>query len=549
MKALELFNSENLKKQWDGFNELSKGRQLGIVLGIAAGFTLILAALFWPQQPQYKALFKELEAKDANKVVEILQKENIPYQLDENSGQIMVAESAIHKARLKLAAQGLPNSTGVGFESLQEPQSFGTSQFLETARFHRALEVELARTIMEISAVEQARVHLALPKQSVFVRDRREPSASVMIKLRTGRTLEDEQVKAIVHMVASSVQDMTEKNVTIVDQSGNLLTTKKNKSQDMELSASQFDYGRRVEQSYIERIEGILSPIVGVEGVRAQVVADIDFTQSEQTQETFNPDTPAVRSQQTQEEETVGMNGGVPGALSNQPPGAASVPETLNGDTATPATPISKKKQATNNYEVDRTLSHVRNSPTRLRRLSVAVVVDDRFVGVENGAAVRRPHTPEELERITGLVKEAIGFNVQRGDSVNVINSSFLKDHFEPLPDIPWYQRAWGHSLINLGVATLLVILLFILVLRPMLKGLSQSAQAARAEEEADLHHLLMGADGQMLPAGSADLDMLPVKSEEEQRYQSNLDIVKKHASEDPRRVAQVLKNWVDGDG
>ena len=476
-------------------------RQLLLILGIAAVLAVMAGLFFWSQAPAYRVLYSGLSEKDAGQIMEALQKSAIPFKVDSVTGALQVPESQVHEARLKLAAQGLPKGSGVGFEMLDEQQTFGTSQFMETARYQRALETELARSIGTISAVENARVHLALPRHSVFVRDQQPASASVLVQVFPGRLLEQGQVAAIVHLVAASVPQLMPSRVTVLDQTGRLLTRDES-SQDMAWSQDQLDYTRRVESSYIKRIEDILSPVIGMGKIRAQVTADIDFTATEQTQELFNPKTPGVRSEQLVDEQSLGTGAeGIPGALSNQPPGPASVPERTAASAAqagggqtgsqaagqsaaqnaaqSPSQPaagdqklLRKQRRETRNYELDKTIAHTRLSPGGVKRLSVAVVVDDRVTQDAKGNAVRKPLTQDEITRITALVKEAVGFKAERGDTVNVTNASFVAPPAEPVPEISIWERPWMMELIKLGIAAVVGLALLFGLVMPLVRGL-----------------------------------------------------------------------------
>lgn len=393
-------------------------RQIGIMVGIAASVALGVAVILWSQAPSYSPLFGNLAQSDADQVMEALNKSGVDFKVDPASGLIMVPSDKVKALRMTMASQGLPNSDGMGFELLQQDTGFGTSRMVETARYQQAMQVELARTIATIGAVESARVHLAIPKQSVFVRKRRPPSASVAIKLYPGRRLSKEQIESIVHLVASSIPDLVPEKVTVVDQKGRLLSERWDDN-GLKLSSSQFEYTRKVEDHFRERIETLLTPIVGPNKVQAQVTADMDFSMTEQTQESYNPDQPALRSEQVSEQENQGAGAqGVPGALSNQPPAAANAEENAAGGNNTGAASSSSSRNATRNYELDRMISHTRRAPAKLRRISVAVVVDDVLIPGAEGQLTSRQRTPEEMDRITQLVRDAIGFNATRSRQI-----------------------------------------------------------------------------------------------------------------------------------
>ena len=369
-------------------------RQAGMLIGIAASVALGAYVMLWARSPNYTLLYSDLADRDITQIADALESSDIAYRVDPQGGGVLVDASRLHDAKLQLAASGLPRSAGVGFELMQEDGGFGTSQFLERARYQRAIEGELSRSIAKINNVRSARVHLGMPAESAFARARREPSASVIVELYAGRRLESAQVGAITHLVSSSVPNLPADKVTVVDQNGSLLTSKDG-DDEIVLSGKRFDYARKVEDSYVKRVEAILMPYVGPDGVRAEVSADLDFTTTEQTRETYNPDLPAVRSERLLEEERIGKGtGGVPGALSNEPPLDSEAPEVADAEgneavgavaAATQSQPGSLRKQTTRNYELDRTISHTKPSTGVLRRLSVAVVIRDKAVASQTG--------------------------------------------------------------------------------------------------------------------------------------------------------------------
>jgi flagellar M-ring protein FliF len=529
-------------------------RQLAVMVGIAASVALGVAVVLWSQAPSFAPLYGNLAEKDASQVMDALQTAGVEFRVDEASGMVMVPSAKLKEIRMQLAGQGLPNSVGMGFELLQQDTGFGASQMIEKARYQQAMQGELARTIATIGAVQSARVHLAIPKQSVFVRKRQPPSASVALRLHSGRTLEDNQVEAIVHMVASSVPELEPGRVTVVDHKGRLLSGDP-QSREMKLSATQFEHTRRLEEHYRERVEDLLAPIVGREKVRAQVTADIDFTVTEQTQESYNPDQPALRSEQVNEEQAgVGGVGGIPGALSNQPPAAGRAPQNASGNGAAGGQGggLNSSRHATRNYELDRVVSHTRMAPLSLRRLSVAVVVDDiTTVGAEGEVSVRE-RTPEEIERLTALVREAIGFDAQRGDSVRVMNSSFLSpEPIADLPEVPLWEQGWFMDIVKQAGGLLLVLVLIFVVLKPTMKRLtaSHAELAGGAEGAARIEGPLVdgregGGEGQdNLMLGS---DGEPISLPGGGKYENIMDAARQLVDEDPKRVAQLVKAWVN---
>jgi len=520
-------------------------KQVGFLLAIAASIVLGGYVLNWSQTPNYQVLFSGMEPMESTQVVAILQQSNIDYKLDPATGALLVPSSKLQGLRLKLAAEGLPRSSLKGMGMLDQEQGFGTSQFIERARYQRATEEELARSISEIYSVRSARVHLATPKQSVFVRERKEPTASVILHLYAGRSLAQGQVTAITHMVSSSVPHMESNNVTVVDQKGKLLT-RGDKDEGVAMSDSQMQYSQKLEQRYISRIEDILSPIVGIDGVRAQVVAEVDFTVREQTEERYNPDYSVLRSEQIQEDNRGNKGGamGVPGALSNQPPGGGIAPEqtkTEKGEEVTPTISGSSHKSSTRNFELDRTISHTRLAPGAVRRLSVAVLVNERRSLDAEGNIVSTPLSEGEMTRINSLVMDAIGFNKARGDSLNIVNSPFiLPEAVGALPEIPLMEQAWVWDVAKQALGGLLVLFLVFGVIRPAFKDMNKVpvvVDAAQAETAAEASSSQALADN--YAAGEAA--KITTGSEKMEEQMTN---VRSLVQQDPALVAQVVKNW-----
>ncbi len=542
---MALVNPENITAQARGFNALPVLRQIGLMIGLAASVALGVAVVLWSRTPDYSMLYGRLSDVEAAQVAATLDSVAIPYRIEHGSGAITVPADKVHEARLKLATRGLPRGDGTGFELLDEKQGFGTSQFMEQARYNRAIEGELARSISTLQSVESARVHLAIPKRSVFVRDRNKPQASVVLKLFSGARLDDEPLAGIVHLVAASVEGMAAEDVTVVDQNGRLLTANTG-AHGMAASASQLAYSRKLEQEYIKRIEDILIPIVGADGVRAQVVADVDFTSVESTTESYQPDDRAVRSEETFEESTTsGMAAGVPGALTNQPPPAGTLDVgVIEGEQPTP---VNNTRRATRNFEMDRSISHTRNVPGAVKQLSVAVLVDYRMQADDKGKTVRVPMDDEEITRITDLVKEAVGFSEERNDSIKVSNIPFrtVDQVSEAFPETPIWQQPWVGGVVKQAIGAVFVLFLLFGVLRPVLRSLAVRPEPAAAA----------GAQG-ALPSGKAGNpqalgedrlslsgQQMPVSPEQQ------FGMARSMIDNDPRRVAGVVKDWVATDG
>lgn len=548
-------------KGFTGFSGLHFLRQVGLMVGLAASVAIGFGVVLWSQEGNFRPLYGSMENLNTDEIMGVLDGDQIKYKIDASSGSLLVEADQLHRARLKLAARGFGAQSPVGMEMLDQEQPLGTSQFLETARYRRGLEGELARTISSIHAVRSARVHLAIPARSVFVRDARKPRASVFLELFAGRNITPAQVKAIRNMVSSSIAELSTDEVTIVDQLGNLLSNA-DVGQDFEMAGKQLDYVRKVEGKISDRVTSILQPIIGNGNYRAEVTAEVDFTQMEQTDEIFNPDLPSVRSEATLEEQRAGGDGaasGVPGALSNQPPEEA----TVNGSPGAGANAAAgsakgagtSRKQSTRNYELDRTISHTRHQVGKLQRLSVAVVVNNLPVSdAAEGEASSKAWEPAELERITQLVKDAVGFNATRGDSVNVINSAFVQVADLPTPDeLAIWQQPWFMTTLKQVGGGLFVLILVFGVLRPVLRNLSagvktipaltdaSAREGAAAAQSAMADELLQSEPAVTLSAGG-DAALLPNPAGS---FEQQLDSIKTLIADDPNRVAQVIKKWV----
>jgi len=533
----------------EGFSNLNLVRQAGLMVALAASVAIGFAVVLWTQEEDYRPLFSRMDNMDAGSVTQVLEQNRIKFKMDSNSGVILVAADDIHMARIKLAQVGLPGNSTQGFELMDKEQPLGTSQFVESTRYQRSIEGELARTITSISSIRSARVHLAIPKRTVFVRDASKPTASIFVEVYAGRTVEPAQVKAIMNLVASSVPDLKMTDVTVVDQHGDLLSTGE-ESQELLLAGKQHDYAHSVEESVIKRVNGILEPVIGNGRFRAQVSADIDFTAVEQAAETFNPDLPAMRSEQTlKESRASGEAVGIPGALTNQPPTTPEAPEKAtpqNGETA--KTPTNNREQATRNFELDRTVSYTKHQQGTLKRLTVAVVVDDKVVKGADGVETRQPWTANELERLTILVRDAVGFSAVRGDSVNLLNSPFAGSDDGVEVALPWWE-VWILPHLKLIVGFLIILALIFGLLRPVFKNLSDTGKTEEIDEDGNealaLAALEAGSGGGdetvTLSGGDALLLGAP-----QQGYEQQLNAIRALIAEDPGRVAQVVKKWVN---
>ena len=561
--------------------------RLLMMIGGAALVAVIAAAMLWSRAPDYRVLFSNVSDSDGGAIIAALQQMNVPYRFANGGTAIMVPEANVHETRLKLASQGLPKGGLAGFE-LMENQKFGTSQFAEQVNYQRALEGELARTIQAMQEVQSARVHLALSKPSVFVREQAKPSASVLLTLFPGRMLDRSQVQAIGHLVSSSVPNLPLANVTVVDQSGRLLSTAFQDNASG-LDPTQLNYVREIEQGYIKRIEAILGPVVGDDNVRAQVTADVDLDNTEQMAETYRPNqdpaNAAVRSTHTAEatQNKADAQGGVPGALSNQPPTAprmlptapapASQPAATgpNGQPQQPAAAAntsgtatsgnsSSTRDTTTNYEVDKTVRRTRAAVGTVRRLSVAVVVNYRADG-----KTWKPLSDADMTKLNALVKDAVGFDAKRGDSVNVVNSQFSGTLPVAKDDLPlWKQPDMIQYAIQgakyLALAIGFLILVFG-VIRPAIRSMGKKPEPATPtfvgrEGEDPNAPIITGAAA---PAGpglegptSTDVaseelpDALPQLKNND--FDKKLETMRRVAQQNPRAVAAVIKQWVNNE-
>ena len=537
----------NLHPVVAGFNKLSIVRQAALLGGFALAIALTIAIFIWSKEPNYKPLINRMQDYNAQEIVEVLQREGFEFEIDPTSQVLMVRADELHDARLKLAAASLINDKTVGLELLDNESNLGTSHFIETARYRRGLEGELARTIASIQAVRNARVHLAIPKQSVFVRDHRQPRASVFLELYAGANLHKDQVEAIVNLVSSSISEMDKGSVSVVDQKGNLLSKVEHNNQEL-LATKQLQYTERVEDSISTRVNSILKPVLGIENYKAEVSADIDFTVVEQSEETFNPDLIAIRSEQLINEQTVsGAEGGIPGALTNQPPGQAEAPEQIDPATGLPINPMDKRSETTRNYEVDRTLSYKQQQVGRINRLTVAVVINDKqLMNAETGVIEFSPWEVNDLERLEILVKDAVGFNAARGDSVNVINSPFMGKSEIELGSPEFWSQPWFWEIMKQVLAGLFLLVLIFGVIRPTIHSI---ANKGRNDEDSmgmdDFSDSSDEFDEDRVTLSGADDFLLPGASD---GFERQLDALKGLIAEDPARVAQVLIQWINAE-
>lgn len=540
--------AEQKNKALSQLNQLNLQQLMGLAVGVAALIALVTGAWMWGQTPDYRLLYSNLSDRDGGAIIESLQQLNIPYKFAEGGGALMVPSAQVHEARLKLASQGLPKGGTVGFE-LMENQKFGITQFAEQVNYQRALEGELARSVQSIGSVAGARVHLAIPKPSVFVKEQPKPSASVILNMHSGRLLDAEQVSAIIHLISSSVPELSAKNVTVVDQNGTLLSANREGTGEG-LDASQLKYVQEIEQNYIKRIEDILTPLLGANNVRAQVTADIDFSRTEQTAEIYkpnqNPTESTVRSQQLHEVlNGAGLNAsGVPGALSNQPPVPATAPlvaaATPAGKTGANDGNISNlQKESTVNYEVDRTIRHTMLPVGMIKRMSVAVVVNgSRRVTDAKGKVSSKTLSDAEKTQINNLVKDAVGYDQNRGDNLNVQVAAFNEDK-EIVEAVPFWKQPEVTELAKEIIKYLAIgaVMLFAVfgIIKPALKPLFVAPEFRAGEVEERT------APALAVPDANAYNPTAP-------SYEQNLQVARQISKEEPKIVASVIKEWVNNE-
>ena len=544
------------------------GQKLLLVAGIAAIVAVMVVFWLWSQKPDYRVLFSNFADKDGGAIVAELEKLNIPYQFAEGGNAILVPADQVHQARLKLAAQGLPKGGNIGFELL-ENQKFGVSQFVEQVNFQRGLEGELERSIQSISAVQAARIHLAIPKPSVFVREQQYPTASVLLNLHNARRLDAQQVAAVVHLVASSVPNLSADHVTVVDQNGNLLSDNANKIKQNGVDPEQMAYVESMQNSIARRVEAIITPIVGARNVHAETSAEIDFSMTEQANESYKPNTKpddmAIRSAQSRESQSVsGNNGAVPGALSNQPPGESTAPINAPGaqapgeegaaPTAPPAPPQNTQKDTTTNYELDKTVSYVQQPKGGIKRLHVAVVVNHIPVVDSTGKTTYRALNAAEKQQVSDLAMQAMGFNKERGDSISVVNTPFIAEAQEKLAEPPLWKDPlaieYGKDALRFIAGLIVLMMIYKKLLKPMANKLTgaDKKQLALAGTTA-----LGGPDGAAAAGAGADgEDALVTLSGDATALPSSLDqtleAAKQVAKENPRMVAQVVSSWTSAE-
>ncbi|MHB0775317.1 flagellar basal-body MS-ring/collar protein FliF [Halomonas sp. WWR20] len=553
--------------QW--LTQLRNNSRLPLIIAGAAAVAIVIALLMWARSPDYRVLYSTLTDADGGQIIAELDSLGVPYQFSDSGQALLVPADQVHSLRLKLAEQGLPQAGGVGFE-LMDSQAFGISQFAEHINYQRALEGELARSVETLGPVQKARVHLAMAKPSVFVRERQPASASVMLELQPGRVMGDGQVNAIVHMVSSSVPELAAEDVTVVDQTGRLLS--RPSGDGLQLNGTQLSYITEVERSYQRRIEAILAPIMGAQNIKAQVAAQIDFSHREQTAERYNPNqapaAAAIRSQQNSEafQSRADTAMGVPGALSNQAPGVAPspidngvAPEEEDGDgdaegeadteaTTADAQNLGQlRRENTINYEVDRTVEHVQQRSGNIERLSVAVVVNYRTTLDDEGQPVRKPLSDAELAQVEQLVRQAMGYSEARGDAIAVVNSQFTEPQSDDA-NVDWWKTPQAIEMaMTLGrylLVALVALFLWFKIVRPLVQRHTRAPAPATPvfTPAPDIREV---ADENAAATDLYDRGEPKRKRNKSASYEQNLKDAREMAQEDPRLVAMIVRGWV----
>lgn len=553
MSASATATPQNKTVEW--VNRLRANPKIPLMVVSAAAVAVLVAMVLWAKSPDYRTLFSNLSDQDGGAIVTQLTQMNVPYRFADNGGALEVPADKVHELRLRLAQIGLPKGGAVGFELLDQ-EKFGISQFSEQVNYQRALEGELARTIETLGPVKSARVHLAMPKPSLFVREQKSPSASITVNLEPGRALDEGQISAVVHLVSSAVAGLPPGNVTLVDQGGHLLTQSNTNARD--LNDAQLKYTADVEGRVQRRIEAILGPIVGNGNVHAQVTAQLNFDNKEQTDEQYRPNgdasQAAVRSRQVSESDQVGSPypGGVPGALANTPAPAPAAPiatppaNQANGQTAANRTtttgPRNTQRNETSNYELDRTIMHTKKNVGDVQRLSVAVVVNYR--NLPDGKPL--PLTSDQMKQIEDLTREAMGFSTTRGDTLNVVNSPFNETE-ESGGELPfWKQQSFIDQLLSAGRWLLVLIVAWLLwrkAIKPQLQR--REAIALATAEQTKVRQETQQA-----------VEVRLSKDEQTQQRRANQRLgaevmsqrIREMSDNDPRVVALVIRQWMNND-
>ncbi|HEU0276367.1 MAG TPA: flagellar basal-body MS-ring/collar protein FliF [Rhodanobacteraceae bacterium] len=533
-------------------------RQAGLLVGIAAAVALGMGLVLWSRAPDYTLLYSGLTSKDASSVVQDLQRDGVPYQLTAGGASVLVPADKVDALRLRLAADGLPHGHAAAGKQAGPDSIFDMSDNAEALRDQHTLEQSLAKTIASLQPVQNAEVHLAIPQPSEFVSDDSHPSASVVVELYPGTELERQQVAAIVHLVATSVPNLDPSRVSVVSAAGVLLT---DKSED----AAQAGEDQRVRETerldnlYAERVDSLLAPIVGRGHVHARVDVALNVQDGTQASETYGKGPQALLSERTSSSSRAQAQGGVPGALSNQPPVTVVQPTAANptaggGAVASASTAPTKPtsvltSKATRNFDVDQTVVYSTHPAGEIKRLTVAVAVDDRQVAGRNGKSEELPQTPAEMAALTALVRGAVGYDAARGDLVNVVNVAFQGEPPVAGPTTHFWQSPTLLAIVRQLAAVVALLAVTWFLLRPVLRKLLGRKDAAsglpQLEAPATMVELKPVAATGSAPQALPD-DQRAARGSE---YDRRVARVQRAAAEDPRKVAQIVRNWVAADG
>lgn len=532
--------AEEAVKKFDFWSVPPAIRLAGVLVAIAASVAIGVSIALWSRGTNYSMLYGGLGDKDMGEIVASLQSKGIDYKVDPKTGYLLVDASRVHEVRLQLANEGLPGGVSAGFESLSKEQGFGVSQFMENARYQHSLETEISRSISTIKSIKNVRVHLAIPKDSVFARNKREPTASVVVELHPGRQMERGQVSSIVNLVATSVPNLKASNVSVVDQYGTLLTSQ-SEGGDIAKSTRELEYIQSVENKNITKIEDLLSPILGAGKFRVQVSAEVDFSKAEEALEIYKPDGSVVRSEQIDDQSMSSGDSvsGVPGALSNQPPGDTGMAGAIGES--------SGSRRLVRNYEIDKTLRHVRQPYARIVKLSAAVVIDHIRATDADGKETSREPTQKEIDDIEEIVKKAIAYDEARGDMVKVVSTPFvIAEEVGPVEEEKFWEKAWFWSVLKQVGSAIVILIIVFGFLRPTVKRMLDYGRVSVSSSG--------DADDGAGPSPGVDSvkdseQSVMAKYMSDSGYTNSLDAARGAVNQDPKVVAQVVRSWLEKDG
>ncbi|MDN3378194.1 MULTISPECIES: flagellar basal-body MS-ring/collar protein FliF [unclassified Pseudoalteromonas] len=555
--GIDQADNDDQQEQKSGYLSALNGvdvlRQVTLIIALAICLAIAIFVIIWARQPDMRPLGK-MPTEELIQTLDFLDAQKIEYELDGNV--ISVAEGEYQNIKLLMTREGLDQAPSSGTDIIMQDMGFGVSQRLERERLKHGREQQLARTIEELKNVTRAKVLLAIPKENVFARREKEPSATVVLTLKRGRMLDSEEVDSIVDIIASAVQGLSPARVTVTDQNGRLLNSGSQSSLAAR-SRKEYDIERKREQEYLQKIDSILMPVVGMGNYTAQVDLSMDFSAVEETQKRYNPDLPAVRSETTFEENNIGgLAVGIPGALTNQPPVNSDIPEIAGqGGAGTGTSPSRSHKEATRNYELDTTISHKRQQTGVIRRISVSVAVDYLPTVGENGETTMVPRSVEALSNIRRLLQGGVGFDLQRGDALEVVTVPFVREQLDVLEEVPLWEQSWFMKVVRLVLGALVIIVLIMAVVKPMLKRLIYPDDTL---EEYDDDALSSGVD-----IGDNTLDMLNKDFDSASvgfSSDGTLQLPDLHGDEDllkavralvanePELSSQVVKAWLSED-